>query len=227
MSKINQSDVKVEHKTVSFDVSNVDGEGRTFEAHAAVFGNVDGVGDIIHPGAFTKTITERGSKVKLLWQHKSDEPLGKIQELREDGKGLYVKAVISDTRQGRDTLALLKDGAVGEMSIGFDAQEKGTDYSENDGDTIRNLRELRLWEISLVTFPANEEAQVLALKERTFETKTDMLREAHRLLSEVLADSEESVSEAAEAEAGPPEQASTSDADAEALRLEAEILEVM
>ena len=151
-----------ETKQFAFEVASVDGEGRTLEGYAAAFGNVDAVGDIIHPGAFAKTITERGSQVKLLWQHQQGEPLGRVMALREDPRGLFIKAVISDTARGRDALALLKDGAIGEMSIGYDPVV--FDYSQQDAKNIRNLREIKLHEISLVSFPANAQAQVTSLK---------------------------------------------------------------
>ena len=151
-----------EKKQFPFEIASVDGEGRTVEGYAATFGNVDAVGDIIHPGAFAKTLTERGSQVKLLWQHQQGEPLGRVMALREDPRGLFIKAVISDTARGRDALALLKDGAIGEMSIGYDPVV--FDYSQQDAKNIRNLREIKLHEVSLVSFPANALAQVTSLK---------------------------------------------------------------
>ena len=157
----------MEHKTLSFKLTNLDFQGRTLEGYAAAFGNLDQVSDIIHPGAFTKTLAERGQKIKLLWQHKLDEPIGRVAEAHEDQAGLFIKAIISDTSRGRDALALLKDGAIYEMSIGYDAVKGGTDYSKDaSGATVRNLREIKLFEVSLVTFPANEMATVTALKEQ-------------------------------------------------------------
>jgi HK97 family phage prohead protease len=157
----------MEHKTVPFEISAVDVEGRRFEGHAAVFGNVDLGGDVIHPGAFSKTLAERGQKVKLLWQHDPHEPIGRPLTMREDSKGLFFEGLISNTQRGRDALALLHDHAIGEMSIGYDPLDK--DFSETvdpDGksQTVRNLRTIKLWEVSLVTFPMNEEAEVTALK---------------------------------------------------------------
>lgn len=152
-----------EYKTVDFKVTNLDFEGRTVEGYAAVFGNVDLGGDIIHRGAFAKTLAERGNKVRFLWQHDSFEPLGRPIEMREDEQGLFIKAIVSDTARGRDALALLRDNAIEGLSIGYDSI--GTDMSKSDdGEVVRNLRELRLWEFSLVTFPMNERAAITALK---------------------------------------------------------------
>jgi len=166
MSKGKQKHANVEYKLIPFDVLNVDYEGRTFEGYAAVFGNEDAVADIIHRGAFTKTLTERGQKVPVLWAHSSDEPIGRPLEMREDEKGLFVKAIISDTRRGRDALALLRDNAVDGLSIGYEPMKGGFDYEQReDKDPIRHLRELKLWEFSIVSLPANDEARILALKD--------------------------------------------------------------
>lgn len=165
-----------EIKTFAFELTKLD--GRTFEGYASTFGNLDLVGDIIHPGAFTKTLTERGNKIRLLWQHDPSEPIGRPVELREDGKGLFIKAILSDCQRGRDALALLKDGAIGEMSIGYDSVAGGTDYSKGvNGKTIRNLREVKLYEVSLVTFAANPEALVTAVKGAIPFKATDMAPE--------------------------------------------------
>jgi hypothetical protein len=154
-----------EYKELPFEITNLDMTGRTIEGYAAIFGNVDLGNDVIHSGAFRKTLAERGNKVRFFWQHDRNEPLGKPIEMREDAKGLFVKAIVSDTARGRDALALLKDGAITGLSIGYDAIPGGTDVSKaEDGRVVRNLRELRLWEFSLVSLPMNEQAEVLALK---------------------------------------------------------------
>jgi HK97 family phage prohead protease len=157
--------VQIEYKAVPFEVTGLDIEGRTLEGYAAVFGNRDLVGDVIHRRAFTKTLAERGNKVNFLWQHDKKEPIGRPLEMKEDSRGLFVRALISRTRRGEDALELLADDAISGLSIGYDPVKGGTDYSKQDGQTTRNLRELKLYEFSLTTFPANEQAQVTALKE--------------------------------------------------------------
>ena len=100
----------MEHKLLPFALATLDFEGRTIEGYAATFGNLDRVKDIIHPGAFTKTLNERGNKVRLLWQHDQKEPIGRPLEIREDDRGLFIKAVVSDTARGRDALAAERRG---------------------------------------------------------------------------------------------------------------------
>jgi HK97 family phage prohead protease len=133
---------------------------RTFEGYASTW-DKDQVDDIIHPGAFKKSIKEsfpRG-KIKVLWQH--SEPLGMPVDMREDGKGLWVKGKVSKTRLGDEALELMKDGVIDSMSIGFTVPSGKSDY---DDDGVRHIRELKLMEFSPVTFPANENANIFAVK---------------------------------------------------------------
>ena len=201
--------MKREYKTLPFELEALDYEGRTITGYASTFGNTDLGGDVIHKGAFAKTLAERGNKVRFLWQHNPHEPLGKPLEMREDDRGLYIKAVISDTARGRDALALLQDGAISGLSIGYDAI--GTDMGKADeGDTVRNLREIRLWEFSLVTFPMNESAEVLGLKADMAHELEELFDEyKQRLIDEVRAALEEAPT--APAKAGREENAADDD----------------
>ena len=81
------------------------------------------------------------------------------RQVREDSKGLYIKAKISDTAMGRDVKVLLKDGVLNELSIGYDPIV--FDYDETG---IRHLREVKLWEVSVVTWAMNPEATVIGYK---------------------------------------------------------------
>lgn len=146
-------------KSLPWEVK-ADIDKRTFEGYASNFGNIDLHGDIIVQGAFTKTINERMPKkaIKLLWQH--FDPLGMPQVLEEDSKGLYVKGAISKTTLGNEALVLMKDGVVDGMSIGFDIIKDEWDPDHN----IRYLKELKLYEVSIVTWGANPEAMVTSVK---------------------------------------------------------------
>ena len=152
--------MSIEFKSVKFDLKAVDDEKNTFEGYASVFRNKDSQGDIIEPNAFAKTINERGDRVKVLWQHDMGSPIGKAIELREDNHGLFVKAKISDTDEGKRAMTLIKDGVVDELSIGYSVIK-----DEFDTETgLRNLKELKLYEFSPVTFASNDQALITGAK---------------------------------------------------------------
>ena len=131
--------VRTEFKTIEFALEDYDEEEGTFSGYGAVFSNIDSGGDIIEPGAFTKTIAEGVGRVKILSGHnESLLPIGKPLELREDANGLFLKAKISDTTLGRDVRTLIKDGVLCELSIGYDPVV--FDYDEAG---IRHLREVK------------------------------------------------------------------------------------
>lgn len=158
---VKEKSVKTEYKTLSFRTDEYDEESGIFSGYAAVYGNVDSGGDIIEPGAFTKTIAEGWERVKILALHNDCWlPIGRPLELREDSNGLFIKAKISDTSMGRDIKVLLKDGVLNELSIGYDPIV--FDYDENG---IRHLREVKLWEVSVVTWAMNPEAVITDYKQ--------------------------------------------------------------
>ena len=137
-----------ERKAFEFELESADESGE-FSGYAAVFGNQDDGNDIIERGAFARTIVENAGRIKILSQHNDcDLPIGRPLELREDERGLFIRGKISDTQKGRDIQTLLKDGVLNELSIGYEA----VDF-EFDGETgVRHLKEVRLWEISVVTW---------------------------------------------------------------------------
>lgn len=152
--------VKTEFKTIEFELENYDEEEGVFSGYGAVFSNIDSGGDIIEPGAFTKTIAEGVGRVKILSGHNEALlPIGIPVELREDAKGLYIRGKISDTALGRDVKTLIKDGVLCELSIGYDPIQ-----FEYDAEGIRHLKEVKLWEISVVTWAMNEEAVITGYK---------------------------------------------------------------
>jgi uncharacterized protein len=137
---------------------------REIEAYASTFGNRDLGGDVVQKGAFAKTIAERfagGAKngIKVLWQHMPSMPLGLPIHMEEDSKGLYTVSKISKTDWGDRALELVNDKVVDKTSIGYDVIKD--DYS-TAGDRL--LKELKLYEYSLVTFPMNEQADILGSK---------------------------------------------------------------
>jgi len=172
MSKNKDSGIATEHFRVSFQIdpakSNL--EEREFVGMASVFGSlVEGAFQptIIEEGAFSKTLLEKKGKVPILWQHETREPIGIPLELTENAAGLYIKGKISKTDIGDKALTLLRDGVLRGLSIGFDPikwnmeKERETD---REWDAIRHITELRLWEVSLVTFGADPLAQVTEVR---------------------------------------------------------------
>lgn len=137
------------------------------EGYASVFGNVDSYGDIVEYGAFSGAITSRG--VKMLWQHDPYQPIGVWTEFREDTRGLYVKGkILPDIAKGQEAIALIKANAIDGLSIGY-----RTVRAEQDAQGNRVIKELKLWEVSVVTFPANEMATA---RVKSIETERDLER---------------------------------------------------
>ena len=146
-------------KSFSLKDGGVDIDARTFEGYASTW-DKDLVGDIIMPGAFTKSINEAfpAKRIKVLWNH--GEPIGMPIEMREDERGLFVKGKISKTARGDEVLELMRDSVVDTMSIGFMIP---AGKSELSGD-VRIIREVRLMEFSPVTFAANPMAAITDVK---------------------------------------------------------------
>jgi HK97 family phage prohead protease len=128
------------------------GDSGSFEGYASIFGNVDLGGDIIERGAFKEIVKGRDGKIKILNQHRTSDPIG-VAEVKQDDKGLYFQGqLILEAPSARSAYALMKGGALDGMSIGYDVLEGGAKVLESG---IRQLKALKLWEISPVTFGMN------------------------------------------------------------------------
>ena len=135
-------------------------ENGYFTGYASVFDHVDRQHDVMLAGAF-ENATVNPDVVKLLWQHDVTQPIGRIEYLEEDSHGLYVEAkLLLDVQKAREAYALLTGGAIGGLSIGYNVTDSVLDYDSG----IRLIRSVDLFEISLVTFPANEKARVDRVK---------------------------------------------------------------
>lgn len=165
--------------------------GRSFSGYGSVFGVVDSYGTVVQKGAFSRTLKEwkaRHKFPKLLLQHGGgffggsvDDlvPVGKWSEMHEDDHGLFMRGDLFDvdTDRQKTVRAALREGELDGLSIGFRTRK-----SERDEETgIVTLTDIELWEVSLVTFPANPEATVTDVRgvmptEREFEAW--LMREA-------------------------------------------------
>ena len=139
-------------------------EDGTVEGYGSVFGVRDNYDDVIAKGAFVASLKQHqadGTMPAMLWQHDADKPIGVWTEMVEDEKGLRIKGQLAmATVKGAEAHALLKMGAINGLSIGFMAKQWAYDR-ETD---VRTLTEIDLWEVSLVTFPANEKARITNVK---------------------------------------------------------------
>lgn len=134
---------------------------------------------ILAPGAFRKTLAERGQSVKLLLFHNAERPVGRILAARETSDGLMVEAGVIRTRDGEDAAELVKTGTVSGLSVGFDAireevvkdaaglikagvKDPAAGLAVMHGGPVRVVREARLYEVSLVAWPAFDAAGVEA-----------------------------------------------------------------
>ena len=144
----------------AFKLKDLDEKTGHFTGYASVFGNVDSYRDVLEMGAFKKTLSENGHRVKVLWQHDPYTPIGRPVEMREDDRGLYVEAKVSETTAGKDALILLRDGVIDELSIGYSPVK---DVWDADSKT-RRLTEVKLWEFSPVTWAANDLALIQGVK---------------------------------------------------------------
>ena len=156
-------------KSFTLKSAHVDTEERTVEGYISTW-DIDKVDDIIHKGAFDKTIRERfpGGKIKMLWQH--EYPLGMPLNMSTDDNGVFVKAKISKTTLGDEALELASDGVVDSFSIGFSIPRN---KAEIDGNGVRHIYEVKLHEFSLVTFPANEAAVLTSVNKNDYNVTSD------------------------------------------------------
>lgn len=157
-----------------------------FEGYGSVFGVKDSYSDIVVPGAFLKSLNDwsgKGRLPALLWQHDMSEPIGVYTEMREDETGLYVKGrlLIDDDPLAKRAHAHMKAGSLSGLSIGYILND--WEYDRDKGGWL--LKEIDLWEVSLVTFPANDEARISEVKSLLERGETPPPSKVERALREV------------------------------------------
>ena len=170
---------------VPLKIKSVSDSGE-FEGYGSVFGVKDSYADIVMPGAFLNSLSqwkEKGALPALLWQHQMAEPIGIYTEMREDSTGLYVKGrlLIDDDPLSKRAHAHMKAGSLSGLSIGYILK----DYEYDRSKDAFLLKEIDLWEVSLVTFPSNDEARVSDVKSAFARGELPTQKSIERVLRDV------------------------------------------
>ncbi len=145
----------------AFELKEVSDSG-SIAGYGSVFGNVDQGFDVVEPGAFDKTLKERGLP-KMLWGHDFQlPPIGKWETAKEDDYGLLLKGKLNlDMQLGNEVHSALKMETLEGLSIGYITED-----ADFDRHGVQHLKEVVLFEVSVVTFPMNELARVDSVKDR-------------------------------------------------------------
>lgn len=171
--------MKLKTSPVTIKSAGVDDglEEGQFTGYASVFGNKDSYGDVIVKGAFAESVATYGGKgagIPAYWSHRMDDPdmnIGKTVEAYEDDHGLFVKVQLDlDSPKGAQVHRLIKEGRVSQMSFAYDIEEGSyVDRKSEDGGSYYELRKLKLHEVSVVAVGANQETELLAVKDGSVE----------------------------------------------------------
>lgn len=136
-------------------------DGTVVSGYASLWGEPDAGGDVVERGACAaslKRLAAEGGRVRMLWQHDPNQPIGLWDEVLEDDRGLRVRGrILADVARGREAAALVRSGAIDGLSIGY-----RTLRAAQGKDGRRHLLEIDLWEVSLVTFPMLRKARLAA-----------------------------------------------------------------
>ncbi len=161
-------------------------ESGEFSGYGSVFGVKDSYSDIVLPGAFNASLASWREKNKLpamLWQHRMDEPIGIYTKMEEDDEGLYVEGrlLIDADPLAKRAHAHMQAGSLSGLSIGYSLK----DYEWDKDKGAWMLKEIDLWEVSLVTFPANDEARISEVKNALKRGESVSPKQIERVLRDV------------------------------------------
>lgn len=173
------------YKDFAFEIKATK-DGAEFEGYGSVFGNVDSYNEIVAQGAFAdsiKDIKASGRPLPVLWNHNSDEPIGKYLDLVEDERGLKVRGQLltGSVSRAKEIASMIEAGIISGLSIGY--YVKG--YTIDEETRIWTLTKLKLREISVVTFPANDEARIETVKAKLAAGGQLTQREFEKILRDV------------------------------------------
>lgn len=166
--------MKHERHDCSLKIKSLDPEG-SFAGVAAVYNTVDLGGDRILQGSFARTIAA-SKTFPLLWQHQADNPIGTVT-VADSREGLLVSGqLLMDLPAAKNAYVLIKAKVIKGLSIGFETIQESLE------DGVRLLKEIRLWEVSIVTFPMNLDAAIGSVKALSGDDMAQHLKaiDAHR-----------------------------------------------
>lgn len=159
--------------SLRLQIKDVDGKKGIVTGYFSDFNSIDSDGDIIKPGAFQKSISQNGPqsskpRIKHLLNHDSSKPLGVLEVLKEDTKGLYYESRLGTHSLGVDFIKMVDSGLITEHSIGFQTVKYNQLKPWNEwkqGEAARELTELKLYEgSSLTAWGANMNTPLTGLK---------------------------------------------------------------
>lgn len=178
--------LQTKNSAIPLEAKAVDDTG-TIEGYASIFGVIDSYNEVVEPGAFSPGLVKaarEGRKIKMLYQHDAHQPIGVWDDLAEDKKGLYVKGrlLIDASPKAKEVYGLLKEGALDGLSIGYRTIK--SEPKEGKPGVI-SLRQVDLFENSIVTFAANQRARVETVKSMLDAGGAPTLREFEETLREL------------------------------------------
>ena len=166
----------------SYGFKEIDVTGVKVSGYLAAFNNMDEQGDVLLPGCFAKSIQEHGPdstsfrKIAYLYQHETDEPIGRFTKLVEDNTGLYFEAELDDVELAKQVAVQYQSGTLNQHSIGFKYVWDKIKYDETTQAFI--IGEVVLFEGSVVTIGANENTPFLGFK------SLDVISESQKLIDQ-------------------------------------------
>jgi len=158
----------IQYKALAATEVKVSEDSRIISGYAAIWGNIDSARDMLIKGCCAKSISERGPesktnrKIIFLWMHDTDEPLGRITKILEDDKGLYFEAEVDKIPEGDRAIEQLKSGTLNQFSIGYQYVWQNCEWDSEKECFV--VKEINLFEISVVSFGCNEETGFEGMK---------------------------------------------------------------
>jgi hypothetical protein len=159
----------MQNRAFKLEIKSISDQG-IFTGMASTYNNIDLGGDIVDPGAFTRTLGHKGGQVPILFAHDSRQPIG-LGRLTDTQKGLAIEGELAmEVAKAREAFALMKKNVLRGLSIGFDT------VRDTVTNGVRHLQELKLYEVSVCVFPMNENATVTGVKTRDAAAQIRSLR---------------------------------------------------